>query len=51
VYASHHFSAWFFLLVSAAQISIWAMKKHRALKKEFGNEIPKSRKALFPFVW
>lgn len=44
------FTAYVFLLVSFGQIAQWSMKKHVALKKEFGDRVPK-RKALIPFVW
>jgi very-long-chain enoyl-CoA reductase len=43
-------TAYLFLLVSTAQIAQWALKKHIALKKEFGASAPK-RKILFPFLW
>lgn len=43
-------TAYVFLLVSGAQIAQWSLKKHLALKKEFGSEAPK-RKKLIPFVW
>ncbi|KAN0059918.1 Very-long-chain enoyl-CoA reductase [Thecaphora frezii] len=39
-----------FAAVSTAQMAVWAVKKHRAYKKEFGKEYPK-RKVLVPFVW
>jgi very-long-chain enoyl-CoA reductase len=28
----------------------WALKKHRAYKKEFGKEYPPGRKAMIPFI-
>ncbi len=43
-------TSWFFLAVSTAQIMAWSVKKHVALKKEFGDKAPK-RKILFPFIW
>ncbi|KAK1220375.1 3-oxo-5a-steroid 4- dehydrogenase [Marasmius sp. AFHP31] len=44
------YAAYFFTLVGTAQMLAWALKKHRAYKKEFGKEYPRSRKAMFPFV-
>jgi len=29
---------------------VWAVKKHRLYRKEFGSEYPKDRKAMFPFI-
>jgi very-long-chain enoyl-CoA reductase len=45
-------TAWLFFVVSFGQIAIWALKKHVALKKEFGasGKLPK-RKILVPFIW
>ena len=43
-------TAWVFTLVSAAQIAQWSVKKHVALRKEFGDKVPR-RKILVPFVW
>lgn len=42
-------TSWLFLLVSFAQITEWALKKHSAYRKEF-SDYPKSRKALIPFI-
>lgn len=42
-------TAYFFLVVSTAQIAIWAKKKHVSLRKEFKE--PRGRKILFPFIW
>lgn len=38
-----------FAAVSTAQMFVWALKKHRNYKKEFGKEYPR-RKAMFPFI-
>ncbi|KAF8339664.1 3-oxo-5-alpha-steroid 4-dehydrogenase-domain-containing protein [Cantharellus anzutake] len=40
-----------FLVVSTGQMAIWAAKKHRGYKKEFGSNYPKGRKAMFPFIF
>jgi very-long-chain enoyl-CoA reductase len=40
-----------FLAVAARQMGIWALKKHRAYKKEFGNDYPRERKAMIPFLF
>jgi len=39
-----------FLIVSTSQMAVWAAKKHKAYKKEFGASYPK-RKAMFPFIF
>ncbi|CCF51529.1 hypothetical protein NDA11_004190 [Ustilago hordei] len=38
-----------FAAVSTGQMWVWAVKKHKNYKKEFGKEYPK-RKAMFPFI-
>ncbi|RPD60011.1 hypothetical protein L226DRAFT_552913 [Lentinus tigrinus ALCF2SS1-7] len=45
------YAAWLFLAVSTYQMAVWAVKKHRNYKKEFGKEYPRSRKAMFPFIF
>jgi very-long-chain enoyl-CoA reductase len=42
--------AWIFLVISTYQMYVWAIKKHRAYRKEFGSNYPKDRKAMFPFI-
>jgi very-long-chain enoyl-CoA reductase len=42
--------AWLFTAVSTVQMTLWALKKHKAYKKEFGKDYPRGRKALIPFV-
>ncbi|KAH7928117.1 hypothetical protein BV22DRAFT_1059711 [Leucogyrophana mollusca] len=42
--------AWIFLGVSTFQMYVWAVKKHRAYKKEFGAAYPPQRKAMFPLL-
>lgn len=44
-------TAGLFAVVSTVQIALWSIKKHKALKKEFGEKNPKGRKILFPFIW
>ncbi|KAF8193432.1 3-oxo-5-alpha-steroid 4-dehydrogenase-domain-containing protein [Pholiota molesta] len=39
-----------FTVVAAAQMAIWAIKKHQNYKKEFGKEYPRNRKAMIPFI-
>ncbi|CAO1630287.1 unnamed protein product [Sympodiomycopsis kandeliae] len=39
-----------FSAVSVGQMSLWAIKKHKQYKKEFGKEYPR-RKILIPFIW
>jgi very-long-chain enoyl-CoA reductase len=38
-----------FLGVGAAQMTVWALKKHRNYRREF-KDYPRGRKAIFPFV-
>ncbi|KAJ3513520.1 hypothetical protein NLJ89_g2899 [Agrocybe chaxingu] len=40
-----------FLAAAIWIMSIWAAKKHKNYKKDFGKEYPRGRKMLFPFVW
>ncbi|OJT03365.1 hypothetical protein TRAPUB_6034 [Trametes pubescens] len=44
------YAAWLFLAVSTYQMVVWAVKKHRNYKKEFGKAYPANRKAMFPFI-
>ncbi|KAM5530870.1 hypothetical protein V8D89_015455 [Ganoderma adspersum] len=44
------YAAGIFLVVSTYQMTVWALKKHRNYKKEFGKEYPRNRKAMFPFI-
>lgn len=39
-----------FLAMATYQMVVWALKKHRNYKKEFGKDYPKGRKAMFPFI-
>ncbi|KAG6831516.1 hypothetical protein H0H92_009784 [Tricholoma furcatifolium] len=39
-----------FLAVSTTQMVLWAIKKHKNYKKEFGKEYPRGRYAMFPFI-
>ncbi|XP_076637854.1 very-long-chain enoyl-CoA reductase [Colletes latitarsis] len=43
------FSAAVFTAAGAYQMTVWALGKHKAYKKEF-SQYPKSRKAVFPFI-
>ncbi|KAJ7902685.1 3-oxo-5-alpha-steroid 4-dehydrogenase-domain-containing protein [Mycena olivaceomarginata] len=40
-----------FVIVSAVQMSLWAAKKHRTYKKEFGDKYPRNRRVLFPLIF
>ncbi|RKP06463.1 3-oxo-5-alpha-steroid 4-dehydrogenase-domain-containing protein [Thamnocephalis sphaerospora] len=42
-------AAWFFFVVSFGQIYQWAVKKHKAYKREFP-DYPRNRTALIPFL-
>lgn len=41
--------AYLFLAFSAYIMTVWALKKHRNYKKEFGKNYPR-RKAMWPFI-
>ncbi|KAI5122519.1 hypothetical protein M0805_005247 [Coniferiporia weirii] len=43
-------AAWLFFVVGTGQMVLWAIKKHKGYKKEFGSEYPKGRKAMIPFI-
>lgn len=45
------FSSLFFTIVSAAQMTLWAIKKHQAYRREFGDAYPKSRRVMYPFIF
>ena len=42
--------AWFFYVFATYIMFNWAVKRHRAYKKEFGTAYPK-RKVMFPFIY
>ncbi|KAG2133532.1 3-oxo-5-alpha-steroid 4-dehydrogenase-domain-containing protein [Suillus bovinus] len=44
------YAAWIFLAIATYQMYVWAVKKHRAYRKEFGSHYPRDRKAMFPFI-
>ncbi|KAG1857875.1 3-oxo-5-alpha-steroid 4-dehydrogenase-domain-containing protein [Suillus tomentosus] len=44
------YAAWIFLVISTYQMYVWAIKKHRGYRKEFGSDYPRDRKAMFPFL-
>jgi len=39
-----------FTILSGVQMLLWALKKHRNYKREFGKQYPRNRKAMFPFL-
>ena len=43
-------SAWLFVAVGGFIMSKWALKKHKAYKREFGEAYPRHRKAIIPFI-
>ncbi|KAK7036470.1 Very-long-chain enoyl-CoA reductase [Paramarasmius palmivorus] len=44
------YAAYLFTIVGTGQMLVWALKRHRQYKKEFGDKYPRSRKAMFPFL-
>ncbi|SCZ87477.1 BZ3500_MvSof-1268-A1-R1_Chr2-2g04943 [Microbotryum saponariae] len=44
------YAAAFFSVVAVVQMYVWAVKKHRRYRKEFGKDYPRGRKAMFPFL-
>ncbi|GAA5926574.1 trans-2-enoyl-CoA reductase (NADPH) TSC13 [Sporobolomyces koalae] len=45
-----NWAAGLFTVVAVGQMYVWAVKKHRRYKKEFGDKYPKGRKAMFPLI-
>ena len=43
-------TAFLFALAGAGQMTLWALGKHRAYKKEFTDKYPKQRKSIIPFL-
>ncbi|KAL7411924.1 3-oxo-5-alpha-steroid 4-dehydrogenase-domain-containing protein [Mrakia frigida] len=43
-------SAGVFTVAAVGQMAIWALKKKKNYKKEFGKEVPRGRKAIFPYL-
>ncbi|KAJ3415381.1 RNA polymerase II transcription factor B 52 kDa subunit [Chytridiales sp. JEL 0842] len=43
-------SVWFFFVVGAVQMYVWAVKKHKRYRNEFGDQYPKTRKVMIPFL-
>lgn len=44
-------SSLIFLVVSTVQMTIWAIKKHKNYRREFGDQYPRQRKIMFPFIF
>ncbi|KAI0926185.1 hypothetical protein AcW1_008418 [Taiwanofungus camphoratus] len=44
------YAAWLFVVVGTWTMAVWAVRKHRNYKKEFGKDFPSDRKAIFPFI-
>jgi len=40
-----------FTLVAISQMAIWAAKKHRNYKREFGKGYPADRYVMIPFIF
>ncbi|RDB25951.1 hypothetical protein Hypma_006303 [Hypsizygus marmoreus] len=43
-------AAWVFTVVAAVQMALWALKKHKNYKREFGKAYPRGRRAILPFI-
>ncbi|KAK4049129.1 3-oxo-5a-steroid 4- dehydrogenase [Microbotryomycetes sp. JL201] len=39
-----------FIVAAVGQMYVWAVKKHKRYRKEFGSDYPRNRKAMFPFI-
>ena len=48
---THSLSSLIFLVVSSVQMTLWAVKKHKNYRKEFGAQYPRQRKIMYPFVF
>jgi very-long-chain enoyl-CoA reductase len=46
---SLHWSVFLFTCCGFYQMREWAIKKHKEIKKAFGDKYPKERKAFIPF--
>lgn len=44
------YTSYFFLGCSFYQMTVWALEKHRRYRKELGDDYPKERKAIIPFI-
>ncbi|EPT05615.1 hypothetical protein FOMPIDRAFT_1021388 [Fomitopsis schrenkii] len=44
------YAAWLFVAVGGFIMSKWALKKHKAYKREFGEAYPRHRTAIIPFI-
>ncbi|KZT07617.1 uncharacterized protein LAESUDRAFT_742744 [Laetiporus sulphureus 93-53] len=47
---TNSYVAWIFLAFSSSIMANWAIKKHKAYRREFGKDYPRGRKAIFPFI-
>ncbi|KAI0076184.1 hypothetical protein K474DRAFT_1663305 [Panus rudis PR-1116 ss-1] len=45
------YAAHLFLIAGVYIQTMWAIKKHRNYRKEFGDKYPRSRKVIFPFIF
>ncbi|GAA5825231.1 hypothetical protein JCM11251_006154 [Rhodosporidiobolus azoricus] len=45
-----NWAAGLFTAVAVGQMYVWAVKKHRRYRKEFGDKYPRGRKVMFPFI-
>ncbi|TNY24417.1 3-oxo-5-alpha-steroid 4-dehydrogenase-domain-containing protein [Rhodotorula diobovata] len=45
-----NWAAALFSAVAVGQMYVWALKKHRRYRKEFGDKYPRGRKAMFPYL-
>lgn len=47
----NNWSAYLFLVVGTGTMMVWAKQKHAKYRKEFGDDYPKHRRAMFPYVF
>lgn len=45
------FATLLFTVVSTVQMTLWAIKKHKAYRREFKDTYPKDRRIMYPFVF
>ncbi|ELU39943.1 3-oxo-5-alpha-steroid 4-dehydrogenase domain-containing protein [Rhizoctonia solani AG-1 IA] len=48
---SHCALALIFIIAGTTPMVIWAIKKHKAYRREFGSEYPRNRKIIVPFLF
>ncbi|KAH3665983.1 hypothetical protein OGAPHI_004172 [Ogataea philodendri] len=48
---NNNWSSYLFFIIGTGTMMVWAKQKHRNYKKTFGDDYPKNRKAMIPFIF